>query len=479
MTLKEGLFHEDGKLIYYKNGAPEHAGVIQVGKDIYYIGSGGKAVKGQHIVHGEMANDILKRGTYTFGEDYKLVAGSYIAPKKHKKKHKKGDELINKQTLEKITKIVQDTFERMKHKSLILPIVVLSLLLVVALWITNPGDEEEAAPEQIPGESVSVDVKIALPEFSEDVLLCTKSAKLEYDGELPLKTAVDYGDPYRPFRFEYSLENCSGTLFLSDTEGFADAKQYELPENGKYIDIHNLKVNTDYSYMVVAGGEVFFGEFHTAESTRFVYIPGLKNTRDIGGRTTLDGKTIKQGLLIRGVELDGLVNAPYYIPNDQLEFVQNEFGFAYDLDLREATIYNGAYSSRLGVPHQFYTAPQYGQIFTEGYKQSLRRIFADLADPEKYPMYLHCTWGRDRTGTIIFLLQGILNLSEEDMKREYLLTSYVDKYLADSTNMDVIISGLAPYEGDTVQEKIVTFLTTEIGVTEDEIASIRSIFLED
>ena len=320
---------------------------------------------------------------------------------------------------------------------------------------------------------------ISLPKFDADVLLCSPTAKSEYDGLISLHAAIQSGNPYQPFVFQYQLAGTDGVLILSEDATFAKSQSFALPWNQNSITIDNLKTDTQYYYKAVVDGQEYPGSFHTAQSTRFVSIPGLVNTRDIGGYTTLDGKHVKQGLLICGVELDGLVNASYFIPNEDLESVKQTFGFVYEMDLRAPSVYTGTYSSRLGIPHKFYNAPMYGAIFDSTFKDSLHQIFSDLADPQKYPMYMHCTWGTDRTGIVVFLLQGILNLSEKDMLREYELTGYANPEIVGNGNMNVIISGLEPYTGGTLQEKIVTYLTTVIGITDEEIASIRNIFLEE
>ena len=467
--MKEGLFLEDGELRYYKHGDLYHAGVVEQDGDFYYIDSRGRAVKGQHIVHGEMTNGLIKRGTYTFGEDYRLVKDSYVAPKRRKKT--------------KARKKNPKTCKLLKQKSvrwILIGLVLLAALIIVAALVDRMVDGKPLITVSDPVPTGTVKT-VDLPSFEEEVLLCSSGAKQLYDGTVTTKQAVEQGAGYRALSFDYQLRGASGVLYVSEDPALTNAKEYVLSETENRCLIENLKTDTQYYYKVVVAGQEYPGSFKTAASTRFVNIPGAVNTRDIGGYVTLDGKTVKQGMIIRGSEIDGLVERFYYVPAEELQQIQETFGFAYEFDLRGGNLYQGEYKSRLGenVGHKFYGAPQYGETFSDYYIPALKDIFSGLADPDHYPMYLHCTYGADRTGTVVFLLQGVLNMSQEDMIREYQRTGFQTAEFADSQTMNIVIDALQQYEGETLQEKIVTYLKTVVGVTDEEIESIRSILLTD
>ena len=461
--MKNGLINENGKWIYYENDRHVHAGAIEDNGSIYYIGKDGVAVTGRHIVHHEMTNGLLKRGTYTFGDDGKLIEGSYIPPKKKKRKRKL-----------RLKRRVKSWFKKKAHKKFSIFILAIVLLLIGTAIILGNAEISFDPNQNIDNQGADIE----LPTFERDVYLCSKSAQKLYYGEITVSEAACYGSPYAPFVFEYNLKGSEGLLMLSEHSDMSGSSEFFMSKNGTSLLIDNLKTNTKYFYTVIVNGKKYNGSFHTARSTRFIDIDGIYNARDIGGYVTLDGKTVKQGMIIRGTELDGLVEPSYRLSAEGKEAMK-AFGFVYDMDLRAQTIFTGIYTSPFGaeVGHKFYTSPQYGQIFSSTYKESLRQIFSDMANPANYPMYLHCTYGADRTGTVVFLLQGILNVPEDQMIREYQMTGFHSSSYSNSTNMEIIISGLQYQDGDTLQEKIVSFLINDIGVLPEEIESIRNILL--
>ena len=115
---------------------------------------------------------------------------------------------------------------------------------------------------------------------------------------------------------------------------------------------------------------------------------------------------------------------------------------------------------------------QYDGIFTDYGKEKIRMVFADLANPDNYPIYLHCTYGCDRTGTICYLLEALLGVSRGDCLKDYGLSNL------NIANIQVIENGLKSYEGDTLKEQVESYLLS-CGVSEYQISSIRNIFLGD
>ncbi|MBQ7255861.1 MAG: hypothetical protein IJS31_06440 [Oscillospiraceae bacterium] len=97
VTVKNGIFLENGTLYYYVNNARKHAGLIKIGDDYYYAKTGGvidtNTTRNIDINH---TNGLLPVGSYQIGADGKLIVikngifyenGTYYYYQNDAKKH--------------------------------------------------------------------------------------------------------------------------------------------------------------------------------------------------------------------------------------------------------------------------------------------------------------------------------------------------------------------------------------------------------
>lgn len=303
--------------------------------------------------------------------------------------------------------------------------------------------------------------------------------KYKGDGRIDVGVPVNFSFDVRGLTKNLTVE--SSELHISEDEAFANSMVYPLETDEGNISIEFLKTNTQYYYRVkfmLSNGATTStqGSFRTADTPRILSIDGIGNVRDIGGWMTASGKRIHQGLLYRGTELDGAVESKYMLTADGMQDMLNILGIRTDLDLRASTD-NKYGTNALGnsVAHIYYNAPMYMGVFADVNKETVRRLFSDLADRNKYPVYLHCTYGMERTGTMCYLLEGLLGVRDDDLMRDYQLSALSHGYVSDE-EMEKFLNQLYSYPGSTTQQKVENYLLS-IGVTPGEIQSIRDIFL--
>jgi protein-tyrosine phosphatase len=161
----------------------------------------------------------------------------------------------------------------------------------------------------------------------------------------------------------------------------------------------------------------------TCSPSRTVLVGDVLNARDLGGIALNETSTISCGGLYRG--------APLSLTSEGCAHF-SQLGIRTVIDLRipsertsspnaactEAT--STAVLAPLPVPYNVSPADYIADLDTS---DSIATIFGSvLSHPEAYPVYFHCTWGRDRTGVVAAIILLVLGASRDAIMQEYLLS---------------------------------------------------------
>lgn len=295
-------------------------------------------------------------------------------------------------------------------------------------------------------------------------------------------------------KWKYNVEGARKFVVEYATKvDFSDSLSIEVGASKRVADIYNLYKATKYYVRVTAlnsKNEVL----HTAESEfettslgpRFMYIDDVRNVRDLGGYETIDGKMLVQGIAYRGGALTappGNIHYSNEISESGKQYMSEVMGIKTEIDFRTAsesgvTLEQGSVIP--GATLTYITLNGYKDTFD--YDDEYRAFFSMLADKNSYPLYMHCTGGADRTGSVSFLLHTMLGVSELECLQGYELTSFSTYGLRDTQDggtyqkyFDGFMTKLNTYEGTTMQEKVQTWMLS-IGVTQEQIDTIKGIF---
>ena len=251
------------------------------------------------------------------------------------------------------------------------------------------------------------------------------------------RTSADENGPYyatatdKPESFSLSWNGGNASrIVLSTSPLFTES--IEMQGGSSPAKLINLVPEVTYYYQVLnASGSVLkqgavrpkgqvrmIDGFNTATNSIF-------NVRDLGGWKADGGKRIAYGKLFRGSQLD-------HISDKGKDLFLNNLGITADLDLRGSLSFETSVGPVL--PQLEYSQFPVLKFFGDGsgatqnlHKQAIRNIIGWLGNGEV--IYFHCFGGADRTGTLAFLIEALLGVSESDLSKDYELTTFDKNHL--------------------------------------------------
>ena len=302
-----------------------------------------------------------------------------------------------------------------------------------------------------------------------------------------------FGSTQKPLRLEWSGDtNAVYGLAVSPEGGRTDLF---VLTNRTSAYITNLELGKTYRWRVrqFGTGDSAEASFETEdEPPRLLRAGGVSNFRDLGGWRTADGRRVRENMIFRSAGLRSsskstgsflrrtVVLGDRRVTADGIAALRDDFGIRTDLELRTPQETAGMTGTLLGTNVNWrcisFAAYDFIDNSVRG-REPFAKIFEIFTKKENYPVLMHCSGGRDRTGTLAFLLNGLLGVGEDDLCRDWETSVFSDqgmKFRSDSIQR--LLDYLKMMPGETFQARVESY-ARGCGISDAEIAAFRSIML--
>ena len=317
------------------------------------------------------------------------------------------------------------------------------------------------------------------------------------DPDYKRSDVAKYSGSDSPNPVKLSWEGRASVVRIStspDLSGYREIKVDASPAS-----VYNLIPGVRYFYSVLASDGAVLRESCVIPKGPMRMINGVtKNMRDLGGWKAGD-KTIRYGKIYRGARLDDIQSKP-----SAKAIIFDDLGLSIDLDLRGLppgtqggsgeknpwTAADPIQYVNIQLWHYFVpTASQYDSSVqvspgasAEVYRSTLRTILGWLKDGEV--VYFHCHGGSDRTGTLAFLIEALMGVSENDLSKDYEVTYYSGSKRKRNGESGWYFGPMVRYlrtfaPGKTIQEQVTAWATTgENALSLEEVEEFKALLLE-
>ena len=260
----------------------------------------------------------------------------------------------------------------------------------------------------------------------------------------------------------------------------SDERAFIIGREEREYAFYNAYAGQEYSWNVTAYGAdgvtvaSAVNTFRTEDQVpRDLYVDGVTNVRDLGGRVTEDGGRVRQGLLFRGAKLDW--KGIKMISDEGIKTMRQTLGIKTELDLRTDNESGAITESFLGADVNYVRRTLSGGFAPDAtLRGNLKKVFALLADENNYPIFFHCAAGADRTGLVAWFVNGLLGVSEDDLWRDYLLTNFGD--VGGSRDKSFIdskyVKTLKNATGASYAQKVYNYLKDTAGVPGEQLDAV-------